>query len=233
MENTQKTYTEFHRSRNPVNIYPSEWVVRTLLGTYPTVAISKEIRPGQKVLDIGFGDGRNMPLLDDIGLDIYGVEITQEIVDLTQKRMDRYEIPVTLKVGSNARLPFDSVAFDYLLACHSCYYVDEGTTFSDNVCEYARVLKPGGWLVASLPEPDSFIFRDSEDAGNGHRRIRKDEIGLRNGYVFRVFQSTSEIRDTFAPYFEQFSFGCTKNDYYGLQMNVFLMVCRRKNCEGK
>lgn len=36
---------------------------------------------GNKILDIGFGDGRNTVFLCDAGLAVSGIEITQGLVD--------------------------------------------------------------------------------------------------------------------------------------------------------
>jgi ubiquinone/menaquinone biosynthesis C-methylase UbiE len=62
---------------------------------------------GGKILDVGFGDGRNWPNLRNIGLKIYGVEISDEIVALGRQRAARLGIAATLETGRNARLPFE------------------------------------------------------------------------------------------------------------------------------
>src|SRR6267142_4362727 len=71
-------YGEFYSRKNPEKVYPVEFVVRTLLGTYPGLAIDRTTYRGSRVLDLGFGDGRNMPLLRDLGFEVYGVEISPD-----------------------------------------------------------------------------------------------------------------------------------------------------------
>lgn len=137
-------------------------------------------------------------------------------------------IPVTLKLGTNSSVPFGDEFFDYLLACHSCYYVDEGTSFFDTLGEYNRILKPGGSLVASLPESSNSIFDGCVELEDGHVEIRNDPWGLRNGYVFKWFRTEDDVVEAFSPYFDSFSIGLCRDNYYGVQINAFLLVCRRK-----
>ncbi len=228
MKDVSQSYTAFHEAHNPVHIYPTEWVIRTLLGNYPRLSLDKSKYPGSKILDVGFGDGRNWPLLHNAKFNIYGVEVTEKIVSLGQERAQALGIPATLKVGRNASMPFSDNFFDYLLACHSCYYVDAGTTFSDNLNEFCRVLKPGGTFIASLPEPQADIFRDGIERENGHVEIRNDPWGLRNGYLFKWFTSERDIEETFSPLFDHLSIGLCCDNYYGVQINVWLLVCQKK-----
>ena len=229
MQTTVKeTYTDFHVSRNPAHVYPSEWIIRTLLGKYPGLSLDKSKYAGARILDIGFGDGRNWPLLNNASFDIHGVEITEKIIALGQERARNLGIPVTLRLGTNTSIPFADDFFDYILASYSCHYVDAGTSFLDNLREYRRVLKPGGSFIATLPESNSSIFSGCIDLGDGHVEIRNDPWGLRNGYTFKWFQSEEEIREVFSPYFDSFSIGLCCDNYYGYQNNHFLLVCRKR-----
>src|SRR5262245_47931667 len=108
-------YGSFYRERDPANVYPVEFVVRALLGNYPRLKSDKSIYLGKYVLDLGFGDGRNMPLLHNLGMRVFGVEISQDICDLTRARMRRFGIDVTTRVGRNNAIPFESAFFDTVL----------------------------------------------------------------------------------------------------------------------
>lgn len=227
MKDVKESYTDFHKTHNPQQVYPSEWVIRTFLGKYPQLSLDKSNYRGAKLLDMGFGDGRNWSLLHNAGFEIHGVEITDEIVSFGNERAKSLGISATLRVGTNSTIPFDDNTFDYILASSSCYYVDSGTTFSDNLGEYQRVLKPGGYLVATLPEAGSSIFEGCVELEDGHVEIRNDPWGIRNGYVFKRFHSEEDIKKTFLPSFDSFSLGLCCDNYYGVQINLFLLVCRK------
>jgi SAM-dependent methyltransferase len=215
-------YGAFYRQRNPDRVYAVEFVVRTLLGTYPGLKIDRASYPGSKVLDLGFGDGRNMPLLHDLGFLISGVEISDEICGLTGARMERLGIPVTLKTGNNAHIPFPDGTFDLVLACHACYYVNEGDTFASNLAEITRVLRPGGRFVFSLAKTDSYVMKDATPLPGGHYRINADPYGVRNGGVFRAFGSKREIIEELQPHFTDLALGLCENEYYGLYEKVWI-----------
>jgi SAM-dependent methyltransferase len=183
---------------------------------------------GAKILDLGFGDGRNMPLLHDLGFKVYGVEISDEIGQLTQHRMERLGVPVELKTGSNSHIPFGDETFDFILACHACYYVSPGEIFADNMREIARVLRAGGRFVFSLAKTDTYVLNNAIELGNGHYRITHDPRGLRNGGVFRAFASKQEIVDELEVSFRDIALGLCENDFYGTYEKVWIGTCLKK-----
>jgi len=227
MKDVKSTYTDFHETHNPKHVYPSEWVIRTFLGSYPQLSLDKTKYKNARILDMGFGDGRNWPLLHNLSFKIHGVEITESIIALGEERAADLKIPVTLKLGNNSTIPFENEFFDYILASSSCYYVDRGTTFTDNLKEYWRVLKPGGIFAASLPESTNAIFDKCVELEDGHVEIRNDPWGLRNGYVFRRFRSEEDVREAFSPYFDCFAIGLCRDNYYGILISAFLLVCAK------
>jgi SAM-dependent methyltransferase len=225
----KEQYADLYSKRNPSRVYPVEFVVRTLLGTYPGLTLDRSVFRGAKILDLGFGDGRNMPLLHDLGFEIYGIEISDQICRLTRERMDRLGVPVRLATGNNSHIPFNTEAFDFILACHACYYVNEGESFEDNLREILRVLRPAGRFVFSLAKADSYVLNDAEPLGNGLYRITQDPCGLRNGSVFRAFASKQEILDELGVYFSDFSLGLCENDFYGIYEKVWIGTCLKKS----
>jgi len=228
----ERKYDDFYRARNPDYVYPVEFVVRAFLGNYPRHKTDKMSYPGKKVLDLGCGDGRNMPLLHNLGMHVFGMEISQEICDLTKKRMKGLGIDVELKVGRNHSIPYSSDFFDTVLACHACYYIDPDTHFDDNLREIARVLKPGGSFIFSIPIGTSYIIRGARDLGDGHMEIANDPYGLRNGYVLKKFDSEAEIQEALSPAFTGFEIGACRNDFWGIDEHVWTVACRKSLAAG-
>ena len=228
-----KNYTKHYLDRTHKYVYPTEFVVRTFLANYPNLSMKKP-EHGDKVLDIAFGDGRNTIMLLQQGYDVSGIEVTEEIVEQTRIRLKTLKSaeggnPPILKVGRNSRIPFDDDSFDYILACNCCYYCDEGESMRDNLREYSRVLKPGGFLVASAIHAECFIFDGAEKLPDGTMRIAKDPYNNRVGYRLHGFSSTNEVEDAFSSYFHDFSFAEENNDYYGIAVRAFWVVCRNKD----
>jgi SAM-dependent methyltransferase len=220
-------YEDFYGKHDPIHVYPVEFVVRAFLGNYPRHKTNSSSYSGKRVLDLGFGDGRNMPLLRNLGMQVFGVEITQDICDRVKQRMARLGVDVTLSIGRNNRVPYVDGFFDIVLACHACYYIDPSTRFSDNVLEISRVLKSGGLFVFSAPIGTSYIMRGAKDRGNGHMEIAQDPYGLRNGYVLKKFDTTSEIEAALSPLFRDLEIGSCRNDFWGIDEHVWTVVCRK------
>lgn len=225
-DNINSRYERHYAERANLKVYPTEFVVRTLLANYPDLKFKKPV-PGNKILDVGFGDGRNTAFLCDSGLAVSGIEITQGIVNQTRIRISAMGHNPDLRVGRNSNIPFENDEFDYILACHCCYYCDEGQTLLDNLNEYSRVLKKDGYLIASVANKSSYIFDDAEELADGSLLVLKDPYNNRNGYRLQAFATQTEIEKYFSPVFKNFSFGSADNDYYGITERVFWVVCQK------
>lgn len=228
MEDIEKRYTEFYSERKHIRVYPTEFVVRTFLANYPELKMSK-LNVGDKVLDVGCGDGRNSVFLCEQGYDVYATEITQEICGQTQERVFKNcNSKIDIKVGKNSSLPYDDNFFDCILACHSCYYCEEGETIIDNLKEYSRVLKKNGVLIASVVHSDSYILAGGKREADGTTTILNDPYNNRNGYRLHSFANVEDIKDVFSEYFENFSIGQGHNNWFGIDENVWWVVCYKK-----
>src|SRR5215831_13258867 len=107
-------YETFYRKRKADFVYPVEFIVRAFLGSYPRLQNQPEIFAGKNILDLGFGDGRNMPLFWNLGMTVYGVEISEEICQRGAARMQQLGVKVENRVGRNFRIPFQDAFFDHL-----------------------------------------------------------------------------------------------------------------------
>ena len=235
MQNVKRTYSAFHQNKVSKHLYPTEWVIRTMLGNYPHLYLDRSNYLNGRILDLGFGDCRNMPLLNNCGFDIYGVEITEEIVNLGKKTLSNLNIDANLKVGTNTSIPFEDSFFDYILACASCYYIDAGKTFNNNLNEITRVLKPGGYIIANFPIfvnikeiKCSFILDGCIPTDDGHVIIQNDIYGLRNGYKFKAFHSKEELEQAFLKEYDNISIGECFDNYYGIQINSYILSAKKK-----
>src|ERR1035437_1956416 len=228
MRNVKNKYTEFHLKKASSHLYPTEWVIRTMLGNYPELKLDKSNYQDGKILDLGFGDCRNISLLHNCGLNIYGVEITEETVALGLETARNLKLKVDFRIGSNISIPFEDGCFDYILASSSCYYIDNNATFNDNLHEILRVLKKGGSFIANFPAfvpfkniPVSFILQDAILQDHGHVIIKNDIYGIRNGYKFKSFHSKEDVKEFFDLYFDDISIGVCMDNYYGVQINSY------------
>lgn len=207
--------------------YPAEYVIRIFKGSYPKINFDKKSYIGKKICDIGCGSGRNLVLLNECGFDLYGTELTQEIVHKAKSNLTKLNISAKLKIGTNDNLPFDDGFFDFLL-WNVCYYMGNNLDFDLHVKEMARVLKSQGYLILSIPKKTNFIFKESEELKDGYLIIKNDPFNVRNGEIMRVFEDYSDIESVFSKYFKNFVFASIHDDCFGYDYHWHLVSCQRK-----
>ena len=209
--------------------YPAEGVIRIFKGSFPKLKMDKPLE-GAKILDVGCGDGRHLSFFESIGLKADGVEISDDICTTVKKNLNDIGLDFDIVTGHCGELPYESDTFDFLLTWNSCYYMSlNHTTFSDHVLEMARVIKKNGWIIASIPKEDCFIFKDSLPASKaGYRVIVNDYFGARDGELMRCFNSIEEIKSCFSSKFTDFSVAEINMDWFGLSYKWHIFVARKK-----
>lgn len=210
--------------------YPAEGVIRIFKGRFPELTMPRD-HDGLSILDLGCGDGRHLPLFHGLGFKVSAVEITDPICEVLRERMTGYGVDANIRTGHAGSLPFDDNSFDRLMTWNSCYYMSHGgAQFEDHVDEMARVIKPGGWIVASIPKKTSFIFKNSVEAGRpGYSVIRDDYFaGSRNGEVMRCMEDRADLVASFAPRFEGFCHADLDMEWFGLPYHWHVFCAQKK-----
>jgi ubiquinone/menaquinone biosynthesis C-methylase UbiE len=113
-----------------------------------------------RVLDLGCGTGTNAEELSRLGFDVVGLDQRPE--GLVASRRKRPSSAFAQGVGE--RLPFSKESFDGVILLDVLEHVDD----TEVLAEVARVLKPTGWALLTVPAlPWLFSYRDQ---AAGHRR---------------------------------------------------------------
>ena len=222
-------YSDHYKEKKIQNLYPTEFVIRSFLGTYPELKpAKKETFFGKKILDSGCGDGRNIPFLKNLGFKVYGTEIDKSIIDICNQHLILNNSKAELFVGKNNKIPFESKFFDYVVACHSCYYLDENDLFSDNLNEIHRVLKKFGRFVFSIPKANNYLVEGGEIIEGNYAIIKNDPLGIRNGTKIKFFDSENEIKLSLDYKFDSFKIGYSENNWWGNKDFYWNVVCASK-----
>lgn len=94
----------------------------------------------QRVLEVGCGEGELAErLVRELGVELVAFDQSERMVELARAR------GVDARVGDVQALPFDDGSFDVAVAAWMLYHVPDVTR---GLGELARVLRPGGRLVA-------------------------------------------------------------------------------------
>lgn len=104
-----------------------------------------EVRP-RRVLEVGCGPGELAERVQrELSSDVVAVDISPRMVELARSR------GVDARIGDVQDLPFEDGAFDCAVAAWMLYHV---SNVERAISELARVLRPGGRLVAVTNHPD-------------------------------------------------------------------------------
>jgi SAM-dependent methyltransferase len=93
-----------------------------------------------RILDVGSGTGELTQRLAGVGAEVQAVDISPRMVELTSAR------GIPTRVGEVESLPFGDAEFDCVFAGWVLYHAADAPRA---IAECARVLEPGGRLIAS------------------------------------------------------------------------------------
>ena len=103
-----------------------------------------EIKPGDRVLEVGVGTGLNLPLYPR-DCSVAGIDISVEMLRKARERAKELErTGVTLSVMDASNLEFPADTFDHVLATYVISAVPDPVK---TLLEMRRVCKPGGHVV--------------------------------------------------------------------------------------
>ena len=141
----------------------ARWDARYQSGSFARRAafFRERVLPGLNLqgrwLDAGCGSGYFARMLAGAGADVHGVDGASEMVLAARAAAADHPAADQLSfdhIKSVEALPFDTGSFDGLLSLSVLEYVPDP---QQALSEYARVLRPGGRMVISIPYTGSLI----------------------------------------------------------------------------
>lgn len=97
-----------------------------------------------KILDVGTGPGIVALMLAELGHDVTGVDLSEDMLKNALKNRDALSISVDFRKGDAEHLPFNDESFDAVVNRYVLWTVPDPKTA---ISEWNRVLKPGGKIV--------------------------------------------------------------------------------------
>jgi len=160
--------------------------------------LMRRLPPGARVLDVGCGSGWFSAALREGGFSVTGVDVAAEALRRARLRASGVEF-VCAREGD--ALPFDSASFGAAWLGEVLEHVQDGIALLEEV---ARVLEPGGALIASTPD-HPFALRArlalSRGAFERHFDPRSDHVRFFTAASLRAlleacgFEDVAVVRD--------------------------------------
>ncbi|MEV4708358.1 class I SAM-dependent methyltransferase [Actinoplanes sp. NPDC049316] len=146
----------------------SEWYAKNLAGVLESMPVERAmldlfaeltLAVGTQVADVGCGTGRLLPHLASRGLSPRGVDLSPRMVEVARREHPGFEY----EVADLRDLPFEDAALAGVVCWFSLIYLAPDAR-ARAFAELARVVRPGGYLVAAFKHGDGTVHRNGPDS---------------------------------------------------------------------
>ncbi|MBL8642613.1 MAG: class I SAM-dependent methyltransferase [Rhodospirillaceae bacterium] len=162
----------------------------------------------EKLLDFGCGAGSACRYFHDLGFDVYGVDISEQDLELARKRMpkipdhfvkvDPKPDPNLVHAGGNVDIAISIQTLDFL----------SDTDFDAALRSIHKSMKTGGFIYASMTGSQCYYKKHSTPIGDGLHRVQLKTDRLDYDICLNFTDSEEDMKQKFG------IFKCIYLDYY-------------------
>ncbi len=177
-----------------------------------------QVPPTSHILDLGSATGGNSVLMQNLGFKVSSLEYSELGFNLqVQKGID-------VAKGDARDIPFSESHFDGVICLDVLEHILED---SQVVSEIARVLKPGGYFLISVPE-DPRLWSDHDVAVSHFRRYSRSSIlqlvSDQKNLSIKTLWSSNYIIKPLVRIFRKFTTGSSLKENGKLVNNVLFLI---------
>jgi SAM-dependent methyltransferase len=133
---------------------------------------------GQRVLDVGCGNGYVLSRFAREGAHTTGIDLTRRAVELSSRRFELMGLAGEFTVGSAEDLPFAENTFECVTSMGVLHHTPDTARA---VAEVRRVLKPGGRLIVMFYHRNSAVYRRMQLRARASGRLLQDFVNEVDG----------------------------------------------------
>jgi SAM-dependent methyltransferase len=221
-------WTEFHQAKVKSHYpkWPVEAMVKTLFGSY--LQRKPDLKCGSRVLDVGCGFGNNMLPFLEAECVVSGVEISQDIAEMTTELLrEKGYKNFDIKNGSNRSLPYPDKTFDLVVSNNVVHYEPSEELLLQALQEYRRVLKEDGSLFLITVGPEHAIYKRAMSLG-GHRYKIKN-YDFRNDQIYFYFDNEKYLEHYMSKFFQHVEIGRVTEKLMTVELDFLIAVCSPKD----
>lgn len=212
------------------NVYPSVFAIKFFFGNNPKLNFKRDYNidlKNKKILDIGFGDGRDLVLFHNLEMLAYGVEVDDSIISHSKEKFKNTTIKVSK--GFNHKTGFKKNTFDFIFSISSLMYLANKNISIDNILKHCHdILKPGGFFMGSLTKNTSHVTKGAERISNNIIRLKDPYYKFREGQLYFTHKSKNEVRNNLIKNgFHNIIVSSYNVDWFGTPEKTFLFFCQK------
>lgn len=203
--------------------HPSELMLRALLSSrYTGEAV--QTGPDVRVLDIGTMYTNNLIPFADRDCQCAGLEINDNMAELSRLTAEQQGIQADIRVGSNRSIPFEDGDFDLLLSLNVIHYEDNTDGLVAALKEYRRVLSEKGTAFIVSAGPEHYLRADADPLGSNQYRIQHEDF--RKGQTMAYFDDLGQMETLCRTQFSQVTPGRLREYHAQADVDFFYVVAR-------
>jgi len=124
----------------------AEDFARTRQFTWDIESLSQYVWDGEKILDLGCGNGRLLEIFKDKKIDYFGIDSSEKLIEIAKKKYHTAKF----QVGDILNLSFPNNFFDKVFAIRILHHIPSHNFRLQLLKEIKRVLKPEGFLILTV-----------------------------------------------------------------------------------
>ncbi len=119
---------------------------RSVIWPETEVLFNEYLIPGEKVLDLGCGNGRYFTLFKEKRIDYFGIDFSEKLIEIAKNKYPEGNF----QTGDALHLPFTEKFFDKVYSIAILHHIPSKEYRLQFLKEIKRILKPGGTLILTV-----------------------------------------------------------------------------------
>ena len=161
-----------------------------------------DLQPGERVLDLCCGPGRHAVILAGLGLEVTGLDLSEQYLRLTEAAARKHSVSVAAVHADMRSIPFAS-HFDAIVNMFSSFgYLESEAEDAEVLKSIRDALKPGGRILLDLLNRDwvvdNYVQNDWHRGSDGTLYLEHRELDLltsRNHVTFTAISADGARRE--------------------------------------